>query len=276
MRGGLLINPWRTSELKNALSRALEKGRSERADRMRRNLEFSTRLTTANWTLQVLQDLKSVEKSEDMSSYSAMGFGMGFRVMGVKSGFKTVDISAISKSYRNSHSRLILLDWGGTLVAENEKVDKLHAYAIAQGSASRTGPTTALKDLLETLCADPRNNVFVVSGKEIVAVSEFFGDIKGLGLGAEHGFYYRWPQTEGKLFPTGPGSPTSRYVTNSEKPFSQSTNSPSPTVSKWQSMMPMGDQSWKESAEMIMDIYVQRTHGFLFIIILMLFYTFFF
>ena len=40
---------------------------------MRRNLEFSTRLTTTNWTLQVLQDLKSVEKSDDVNSYSAMG-----------------------------------------------------------------------------------------------------------------------------------------------------------------------------------------------------------
>ena len=46
-----------------------------------------------------------------------------------------------------------------------------------------------------------KNHVFVVSGKEIVAVCEFFGDIVGLGLGAEHGFYYRWPQIEGKHSP---------------------------------------------------------------------------
>lgn len=32
-----------------------------------------------------------------------------------------------------------------------------------------------------------------MSGKELYAVSEFFGDVMGLGLGAEHGFYYRWP-----------------------------------------------------------------------------------
>merc|ERR1712188_216951 len=60
MRGGIMINPWRIEEVKGALRRVLEMGRSERADRMRRNLEFSTRLTTNNWTLQVLQDLKSV------------------------------------------------------------------------------------------------------------------------------------------------------------------------------------------------------------------------
>ncbi len=58
--------------------------------------------------------------------------------------------------------------------------------------------------------------VFVVSGKELPQVSEFFGNFKvsiliclfcfilndlylahqGLGLGAEHGFYYRWPREE--------------------------------------------------------------------------------
>jgi trehalose 6-phosphate synthase/phosphatase len=55
----------------------------------------------------------------------------------------------------------------------------------------RDGPTRALKDTLEALCSDDKNVVFVVSGKELYAVSEFFGDVKGLGLGAEHGFYYR-------------------------------------------------------------------------------------
>ena len=134
MRGGIMINPWRTEEVKGALLRVLEMCRAERADRMRSNLEFSTRLTTTNWTLQVLQDLKSVEKSDDVNSYSAMGFGMGFRVMGLKSGFELVDTLSLTKSYRNAHSRLIILDWGGTLGAENDKVDKLQAYAIAQGN----------------------------------------------------------------------------------------------------------------------------------------------
>ena len=54
MRGALTINPWRTEDIRTALRRALEMGRSERADRMRRNLEFSTRLTTSNWAVQVI------------------------------------------------------------------------------------------------------------------------------------------------------------------------------------------------------------------------------
>ena len=266
MRGGIMINPWRTEEVKGALLRVLEMSGVERADRMRRNLEFSTRLTTTNWTLQVLQDLKAVEKSDDVNSYSAMGFGMGFRVMGLKTGFEHVDTFSLAKAYRNSHNRLIILDWGGTLVAENDKVDKLQAYAIAQGNASRMGPTAALKEVLEKLSKDVKNHVFVVSGKDITAVGEFFGDITGLGLGAEHGFYYRWPHTEDEDLSTSASvdSPldfasSKLSLSNDENPSTSSSFSS--VNSKWQSMMPSGDQSWKESASMIMNIYMQRTHG---------------
>src|SRR5690349_7022671 len=36
--------------------------------------------------------------------------------------------------------------------------------------------------------------VFVVSGRERDAVHAGLGDIKGLGIAAEHGLYYRWPK----------------------------------------------------------------------------------
>lgn len=61
MRGSMVVNPWRVIEVKQALQHALVMGDSERADRCRRNLEFSTRLTTTNWALNVLRDLKSVQ-----------------------------------------------------------------------------------------------------------------------------------------------------------------------------------------------------------------------
>ena len=123
-------------QVKLALKQALEMSESDRVDRMRRNLEFSSRLTTLNWyekqrwdlliifakdiywcwsavaypfwmtygetwrlfidlrfivlvvcrAKEVLRDLKSVVKSTDAAESYAMGFGLGFRVMGVKAG----------------------------------------------------------------------------------------------------------------------------------------------------------------------------------------------
>ena len=206
---------------------------------MRRNLEFSTRLTTAQWANHVLHDLKTVQKNTEPSENFAVGFGMGFRVMGVKAGFQPLDLTRLSRTYKSATYRLIVLDWGGTLVAENDKSDKLTAYAVALGHATRAGPTQALKESLETLCNDSRNTVFVISGKDIDAVQDFFGDVRGLGLAAEHGVYYRWPRDE--FYELGE---TVHHV-----------------KAKWHTVMDLGDQTWKEAAKGIMDIYVQRTHG---------------
>jgi trehalose 6-phosphate synthase/phosphatase len=150
----------------------------------------------------------------------------------------------VNKSYRNSSShRLIVLDWGGTLVAENDTVDTLQAYAVARGIGTRSGPTEILKSTLEALCSDPKNTVFVVSGKEMLAVSAFFGDVKGLGLGAEHGFYYRWPVIGQTPVPIG--SPRSSFKL------------------KWQAMLQLSasDQLWKDPAKKLMELYTDRTHG---------------
>lgn len=68
----------------------------------------------------------------------------------------------------------------------------------------------------------------------------YFALQQGLGLGAEHGFYYKWPREDENL-KTNRGS--------------------SGTSCKWQTLMEVGDQSWKEAAKVIMDIFVQRTYG---------------
>jgi trehalose 6-phosphate synthase/phosphatase len=235
MRGGLIINPWSDRGIQTSILRSLIMNPIERADRMRRNVEYSTRLTTANWATHVLYDLKCVEKSQDHTEYSAFGLGMGFRMMGVKSGFQTVDTKAVCRAYRESRKRLILLDWGGTLVPEETKNDNMAAYTHAHGLESRGGPSKGVIDTIANLCTDPKNCVFVISGKDILSVSEYFGEVSGLGLGAEHGFYYRWP---------------AKGETSNNLRWQQMVTGPEAT-----------NQPWKEPARMVMDIFTQRTHG---------------
>ena len=240
MRGALTVNPWRVDEVKHALTVALNMGQTERADRFRRNLEFSTRLTTTNWALHVLHDLKAVEKFDEAETLH-VGFGIGYKVMGFKAGFAATDILAVNKAYKAAQNRLILLDWGGTLVLENEKKDSVQAYAVAKGLASRQGPSAGVSETLEKLCADTKNTVFVMSGKELIAVNEFWGEIKNLGLGAEHGFFYRWPRDD-HAFDSGGGELHIK-------------------AEVWHTIAAIGDQSWRQTTKMIMDIFMQRTHG---------------
>lgn len=230
MRGAIVVNPWRCQEVVDALKQALTMDPAESTFRMRKNVEYSSRLTTLHWAYHVLQDLKRVEKSETMVKSTMVGFGGNYRVIGIKHGFPQLDFDEVSKFYKAAKNRLILLDWGGTLVAEDDTVDKLKAYAMAQGQARRTGPSEELKQVLETLCADPANTVFVVSGKNLESVNEFFGNVTGLGLAAEHGSFFRMPQRAGEKH-------------------------------QWRTSIGLGDKSWKEPCQLIMDNYTVRTHG---------------
>lgn len=253
MRGALAVNPWRIEEVTDALKHALEMSDQERSDRNRRNLEFSTRLTTVNWANHVLHDLNSVVKSSAESSY-AVGFGLHYKVMNMKAGFQPLDVKSVCTAYRAARSRLIIFDWGGTIVSNSSTSDSTHTYAMAQGHAARESPTAEIKEVIEALCADVKNVVFVVSGKELPQVVESFGSFKGLGLGAEHGFYYRWPREE--LHPLLASS--DQHASSAQSPLAASTGS---GKAKWQTMAELGDQAWKESAKLVMDIFVQRTHG---------------
>jgi trehalose 6-phosphate synthase/phosphatase len=268
MRGAITINPWRLSDMKAALHLALTLDKTQQQERFCRNLDFSTRMTTQNWAVQVLSDLKAVQKDESAGRTLKLGFALGFKVMGTSTGFNPVDVSSVSKSYRAARSRVIVLDWGGTLVADDDKKDNLRAFAVAQGKSSLVGPSPAVCSLLEKLTSDVRNNVFVVSGKELVGVSEHFGHIRNLGLGAEHGFYYRWPRDEfvGNNAVGGRGSRSGSegeylpQTADSEDSDSFDINQ-SNVRCRWQTLAEVGDQSWKEPARLLMSIFVQRTHG---------------
>jgi trehalose 6-phosphate synthase/phosphatase len=222
--------------VKQAIKHSLEMSEAERADRSRRNLEFSTRLTTSNWAKNVLFDLKHVERNDDPNSNYAVGFGLQYKVMNLKSGFHALETQDVCKAYRNARHRLIVLDWGGTLVSNVDKHDKLQAYALATGAATREVVSKDLHQVLEELCSDTKNVVFVISGKEMITVSNYFGNIGGLGLAAEHGFYFQWPATD-------------------------VSRNHGVDKGRWQTMMESVDDLWKASAKMVMTIFVQRTHG---------------
>lgn len=255
MRGSLIVNPWKIEEVVKALRRVLyTMPPSERENRYRNNVSYVSNMTALYWNNSILQALDSIEPAHTVTDRTTIGFGVKVKLMGMKAGFKPLDYNHITKHYRDSHHRLILLDWGGTLVNENAD-DNLKAYAVATGTAQRKGPTAELKELLKKLCSDIRNTVFVVSGKSLMSVADVFGNIEGLGVGAEHGFYYKLPS----MLETNYRGIEVNIPSADGKPVKSKANA---KKSKWHTMFAVeGEQTWKEVALMIMDIYTQRTHG---------------
>lgn len=132
MRGALHVNPWKISEIATAFYQALTMSEDERIRRVSIASEFVTRVTTQRWALAVMLDLKGVQKNEDSGRYAGAGLGLGFRLLGMDSGFNSLDANSVARAYRTAKSRLILLDYGGTILA-NDNVSwflSLFKYSI--------------------------------------------------------------------------------------------------------------------------------------------------
>jgi len=77
-----------------------------------------------------------------------------------------------------------LFDYDGTLTP----IVKTPSMAVPSETTLQT-----LSQLLE----DPRNTVFIISGRDQVFLEHHFGKMRKLGLSAEHGSYIRMPDSEG-------------------------------------------------------------------------------
>lgn len=230
MRGALHVNPWKISEIATAFYQALSMSENERMRRISIASEFVTRVTTQRWALAVMLDLKAVQKNEDAGRYAGAGLGLGFRLLGMDSGFNSLDANSVARAYRSAKSRLILLDYGGTILA-NDNLDGLQRFQFVKKSRPVSVPKDRLISTLKELCADKRNSVFVVSGKERHSLTKTLCHIPNLGLAAEHGMFVSWPtgKVGGKR--------------------------------KWETLVPNQDRSWRSIAITIMEVYTSRTHG---------------
>ena len=129
MRGALHVNPWKISEIANAFHQALNMTEDERLRRISIASEFVTRVTTQRWALAVMLDLKGVHKNINPVSVSGAGLGLGYRILGMDTGFSSLDINVVAKAYRMAKNRLILLDYGGTIVNnDNVSTFLVHLY----------------------------------------------------------------------------------------------------------------------------------------------------
>ena len=204
--GAVAVNPWGVEDCAAALRNVLAMRPRERLARHAKDAEFLLRSTTAKWAYRVLQDLKAIAKDENRLHATHAGLGLGFRILGMRSGFDALAVDRVARAYRGAcqnecagGSRLIVLDYGGTLVpdAAADVVDPVAAYAIAKGEKRSPKPARDVVVVLDALCRDPRNVVFVVSGRERVDLLDGLcgrDENANLGLAAEHGFFVRWPK----------------------------------------------------------------------------------
>ncbi|KAJ0844176.1 putative alpha,alpha-trehalose-phosphate synthase (UDP-forming), Trehalose-phosphatase [Helianthus annuus] len=117
----------------------------------------------------------------------------------------------IVSAYKQTTRRAILLDYDGTLMPQSS-IDK--------------SPSSKTVEMLNTLCRDKNNMVFVVSARSRNMLSEWFASCEKLGLAAEHGCFLRLKRDE-----------------------------------EWETCVQVEDSGWKQNAHPIMTLYTETTDG---------------
>jgi len=162
LREAILINPNDQSEMVEALHRAVEMGDEERLRSWSKLRDRVFSYDVFEWAGDFLQSLETAAQTIH-----------GQRSMPLQA----QEIEGLRAHYLTATNRLILLDYDGTLVPFHREPDK----AV---------PGAQVHEILSRLCADPRNQVAIVSGRSKEFLERWFGDLS-LHLIAEHGASFR-------------------------------------------------------------------------------------
>lgn len=158
------INPSNTQSVASAMNTALTMGKREQ---LRRLGDMQRRLktyTVQTWGADFMQDLESFGGGHDNRHRKRM----------------TLDSqSDLVRSYNQADSRLILLDYDGTL-----------KDFVASPRAFLARPSLRLRRILKRLADDKRNHLVIVSGRPRKALERWFRGLN-VTLVAEHGAWSR-------------------------------------------------------------------------------------
>nr|OQO20864.1 hypothetical protein B0A51_12113 [Rachicladosporium sp. CCFEE 5018] len=159
------INPWDLGGTAEAINAALSMPADIKTEIHQENFDYVTRNTVQSWTKSFLRRLLTNLTKHDQSKATP-----------------ALDRAQMLSRYRKASRRLFMFDYDGTLTP-------------IVGDPEAAIPSDKVTRNLKTLSSDPRNAVWIISGRDQAFLDEWMGSISELGLSAEHGSFMRNPSS---------------------------------------------------------------------------------
>lgn len=167
----LLINPNNIVQMVDALKEALTMPEEEQERRMEIMQDSLKRYNIHAWVNLFMERLTYIKKEQADLQTKPLGDPIK---------------EVIHQDYAKAKKRIIFLDYDGTLVGFHTNPDDAK-------------PDSELKKILKNLTSDPKNKVVIISGRGRTTLGEWMQAYK-VDLIAEHGVWYKKPDTEWQLF----------------------------------------------------------------------------
>ncbi|KAI0559882.1 Trehalose 6-phosphate synthase family GT20 / Trehalose 6-phosphate phosphatase [Gracilaria domingensis] len=214
------VNPWNVHEVRDAIDNVIQMS-SSTSGQIRRKHEADRKYveghSSAKWAQSFLRDLGEAEEQVQEVVRLGLRRGRGFRTLEFR-GFKQLNSREVVKSFRDSKCRLFLFDYDGTLTSiESETSNMAHKWAR---------PTDDVLRNLNLLSRQENCTVIILSGRGTDTEGFHLPQMESLGIAAEHGFYYKKPNS-----------------------------------TEWETAAPESDLTWIEIVKNLMQVYTERTDG---------------
>ncbi|KAL1556510.1 Alpha,alpha-trehalose-phosphate synthase [UDP-forming] 6 [Salvia divinorum] len=211
LSGAIRVNPWNIDVVAEAMESAIVMAEPEKHLRHEKHYKYVSTHDVSYWGKSFLQDLERTCKDHVRCRCWGIGFGLSFRVVALDPNFRKLAMEHIVSAYKRTKTRAILLDYDGTLMPQNS-IDKK--------------PSSKTVDILNSLCRDKNNVVFIVSSRPRNKLDAWFSSCEKLGIAAEHGYFMRMKLDE-----------------------------------EWETSIPAVECNWKQIAEPVMQLYTETTDG---------------
>lgn len=176
LSGAIRVNPWDVDAVADSIYSAITMSDFEKQLRHKKHFHYISTHDVAYWARSFSQDLGRASRDHYSKRCWGVGWGLGFRLVALSPNFRRLSIEQTVNAYRRSSKRAIFLDYDGTLVPESSIVKDPSAEVISA---------------LKSLCSDPNNTIFIISGRGKVSLSEWLAPCENLGIAAEHGYFTR-------------------------------------------------------------------------------------
>ena len=168
MSEAIIVNPNNQMEMAEAIREAIEMDEQEQVQKMELMQNRLQRYDVVKWTTDFMDGLEQVKKIQEIRLARKI----------------TDNLSAqITKKYSGAGSRIIFLDYDGTLMGFDKDPQKVK-------------PDEDLTGILKKLTADPSNHVVIISGRDKETLGKWFPAPWKISFVAEHGVWSKMPGTE--------------------------------------------------------------------------------
>ncbi|GAA4390887.1 bifunctional alpha,alpha-trehalose-phosphate synthase (UDP-forming)/trehalose-phosphatase [Hymenobacter koreensis] len=158
----LVINPTDTEEVARTLHRALHMPPSEQQQYLASMQAVVRRYDVHNWVEVFMNRLAYIKIKQQVMATDTLD---------------AAELAQLQTDYHAAQRRLLFLDYDGTLVEFDNNPQHVR-------------PDAALRQLLQDLCADARNRVVIISGRDRDTLWKWLGDLP-LDFITEHGVWLK-------------------------------------------------------------------------------------